>query len=320
MDKELATSADWGEFSNKDKLPLFLGSVSGAIHIPTRRGAPADARMTWNADCPRAALQELLALSGTKEMIITVSRDEEQALQCVPLFLQGAYPSAILRQLSGMAHCGVSGPTRTGQWVVRALPTSVAAIRQQLLGQTSPFASSWTWSSSTRLQGASQLIPQHRLSPLAKAMDWKCVLLSQKAVGKNRRWLTFGSDSLPPAWEVAWQGHVVFVEDAQKQEGNALAVTFEARKNECMEVEEVAGSKPLPDAVLKACQNASLSTENKVMDRISAGEKTMETKLEVVLANKRLSEHRERLWKRLRANGCTRRTQGYRSKRTCLMR
>ena len=285
MDKELAASADWSDFSNKDKMPLFLGSMSGTIHISTRRGTLADARITWNADCPRAALKDLLALSGTKEMIISVSRDEEDGLQCVPVFLQGTYPSAILKQLTGMVHCGVSGPTRTGQWVVRALPASVAAIRQQLLGQTSPFAASWDMVIKHKIAGRfpSDASAQTITISMAKAMDWKCVLLSQKPVGKKWRWLTFGSDSLPPAWEVAWQGHVVILEDAQKQEGNALAVTFEAPKNEFMEVEELGGAKPLPDAVLKACQNASLTTENKVMDRISAWEKTMETKLEAVL-------------------------------------
>ena len=254
MDKELASQADYLAFGDKGKMSLFLGSMAGVIHISTRRIAHNDARVTWNADCPRASLRELLSLSG--------------------------------KQLNGLEHCGVSGPTRTGQCLVRALQPSVAAIRQQLLGQTSPFSSSWDMVIKHKVAGRfpADASAQTITVSLAKSMDWKCVLLSQKAVGKKWRWLTFGSDSYPPSWEVAWQGHVIILEDVQKNEDTKLAVTFEAPKNEYMEVEQLDGTKPLPEAVLKACQNASMTTENKVMDRKAAWEKNMEMKLEAVLA------------------------------------
>ena len=158
--------------------------------------------------------------------------------------------------LDGIRHCGVHGPTKSGQYVIKSRQAELGEIRQKVLGPLSRFAGQWDLVPSLRFEGLfSSSVPMDTIArSLAVAWKWRCVAIQARKQGKHFHLATLGADADPPHREVAFKGEIVVLKKLDsKTEGLASAFTPPIAAAGGGDVEMVTPVPTLPDLVLEKC-------------------------------------------------------------------
>ena len=171
---------------------------------------------------------EVLTLSGKKDAIICVSREEEKKLGTQVVIVPTLAISALYDQLQHVNHLGIAGPTRAGALIVRVLSEHLAEVRRAVLTTTSPFSEVMDMPINYKVQGRfpADVDLQTVASSLRGSMGWECVGLGTKPISKGYRLLTFGARELPPTDKIVFGQDLVMLKEMKTMEEAKLASTF----------------------------------------------------------------------------------------------
>ena len=201
LNKEDVSDAEYKAFSQKEGLAALIGPLIRVVNFTNRRLLQEPEGLKWTFECPREVVPDLLRCSGTKEVVISVGKDEEQKMNIHPVFVSSSSASTILTLIEGLDHYGVCGPTRTGHFVVRSSEKALADIRKACLTSTSTYSHAWHLVIKRRY--TARFPACHSMmtiaTSLSKSLRWPCVGLSQKMVGKRHRQVVLGSEAPPPS-------------------------------------------------------------------------------------------------------------------------
>ena len=135
--------ADYMAMLKKDAITTIIGPLIRSVNFTTRKLKDNPAGVKWTFECPRRLLPELLKCSGYQEATLSIGKEEEARLGALPVFATAQSAHHDWQLIEKLEHFGVSGPTRSGHYVVRATKESIADIRQACLTSTSSYANVW---------------------------------------------------------------------------------------------------------------------------------------------------------------------------------
>ena len=212
----------------KDSLSEFLGKYIKHITITGRRLEENPEAVKWSLQIPRAFLTEVLAQSGRKDAIISVSREEEKKLDLQAVIVQTLAIGTLYEQLQAVEHMGLAGPTRSGALIIRVHSDHLAAVRRTVLTSNSPFSEVMDMPIKHKVQGRfpSNFDLQTVAASMTSSMGWECVGLGTKPLSKTHRLLTFGCRELPPTDKIVMGRELVLLKEMKASEETKLASTF----------------------------------------------------------------------------------------------
>ena len=204
MRQDLATDENFTDALKKDSLSEILGKFTKLVTITGRKLEDQPPAVKWSLQIPRPFLEEVLALSGKKDAIIGIAREEERKLGLQAVFVQTLGISTLYEQLQHVPHLGLAGPTRTESLVVRVRSEHLAEVRRVAL---------------------SAIDLQTVAASIRGSMGWECVGLSTKPISKAYCLHTLGARELPPVDKVVLGQELVMLKIKAPEEAK-LTSTF----------------------------------------------------------------------------------------------
>ena len=221
---------------------------------------------------------DILRFSGKDEVGVSISRQEEELLQLHAVFCDAPSATQLRAMLDGTKHCGVHGPTKSGQYVIKTRQAELGEIRQKVLGPLSRFAGQWDLVPSLRFEGLfPSSVPMDTIArSLAVAWKWRCVAIQARKQGKRFHLVTLGADADPPHREVAFKGEIVVLKKLEpKAEGVVSAFTPPIAAAGGGDVEMVSPAPTLPDLVLEKCSKTLEAMSQQVREQSTRVEKQL---------------------------------------------
>ena len=232
----------------KENLVKIIGPLINSVTLTMKRMEENPPAVRWSFEVARMHLAPLLKCSGECEAVITVDRAEENKLGVIPVFVSATAASVVLRQLEGIPHLGVTGPTKSGHFVARADESQLEKVRKAVLGSTSSFADQWTLQVKHKYVG--RFLRRYSslsvVESLKTTLKWPCIAISSKTLSKTHHTVVVGSTDPPPYWQVELGGEVVILQELEAPQQDKLATAFSAPQ--AAEARQAEGHGELPDA------------------------------------------------------------------------
>ena len=165
---------------------------------------------------------------------------------------------------------GIVGPTRKGEFIVRAQPQGLALLRERLLGISSQFAHQWDLNIQHRFVGRfrDHLAAHTIVESLRQTLHWGCVILQERKAGRDHRLITLGAQTPPPDMVIALDGDIVVLREITKvTSGPQLQPSFVAptpMQNSSATSMDTSPHIALPEAIDLKCQDAVDTASTKI--------------------------------------------------------
>ena len=270
--KALCTEEVYEAMQKKENLVKIIGPLIKSVTLTMKRIEEDPPAVRWSFEVTRMYLPQLLKCSGICEATVTVDRAEEQKLGIVPVFVSASAASLVLKQLEGIDHMGVTGPTRSGHYVARAVESQLEQVRKAVLSSTSSYTNQWSLQVKHKYVG--RFLRKFGMLSIAESLKttlkWPCIAVSHKVVSKTHHNVIIGCTDPPPVLQVEIGGEVVILQPMDMPKQDTLATAFAAPSVD--KREEGAAAEPLPEAPQSAldqlCDRKVKAMEQQIEQKI----------------------------------------------------
>ena len=254
------------------------------LRIIGKKEQSSPSALIWQVECPRDDILADLKFAGKDEVGVSVPRQEEDRLQLVAVFTDAPSATSLRMILDGTSHCGVHGPTRNGQYVIKTTRKDLGIIRQRVLGPRSHYAGQWDLVPDHKFEGLfpAAMSMQSVAKTLASVWRWRCVALQARRQGRNHHVIVLGAEKDPPAWEVSVLGEITVLRRVGKAEAE-LACEFTPpvpRAEEDKDVVMATAAPSIPEAVVEKCNLTLKAMKQQVSEKEARLEKSLDAALE----------------------------------------